>query len=218
VACLIDTYYDNGPNTSRCIGQCSCSVITQLDEPSPAWCLRLISEFSAADERAIALARGLSRQQINWKAQPPEWSVGQCLDHLRVSNEVYCRAISNSLEGRPAAVVQEITPGWFGQWFIRNYIEPSSSKRRTPEKIKPVPDVEPTILDQFLVSNRNARELVYRARNFDVNHIRFTNPFIPLIRFTVGTGLEILSKHERRHLLQAERIRKNSEFPNSRLG
>ena len=121
--------------------------------------------------------------------------------------------MSNSLEGRPVAVVPEITTGWFGQWFIRNYIEPSSARRRAPKKIKPVPDVEPSVLDQFLVSNRNARELVYRAKNFDVNRIRFTNPFVPLIRFTVGTGLEILSKHERRHLLQAERVGKSLEFP-----
>jgi hypothetical protein len=188
-------------------------VSSQIDEALARWCHRLISEFSVADERAIALARGLSRQQINWKAHPVEWCIGQCLEHLRVSNEVYCRAISNSLEGRPVDVVQEITPGWFGQWFIRNYIEPSSAKRRAPKKIKPVPDVEPSVLDQFLASNRNARELVFRARNYDVNRIRFTNPFIPLIRFTVGTGLEILSKHEGRHLLQAERIRKNSKFP-----
>ena len=186
----------------------------QLDETSPAWCLRLISEFNAADERAIALARGLSRQQINWKAHPATWSIGQCLDHLRISNDMYCRAISNSLEGRPVAVVQEIRPGWFGQWFIRNNIETSTeTKRRAPKKIEPVAEVEASVLDQFLVSNRNARELVYRARNYDVNRIRFTNPFIPLIRFTVGTGLEILWKHERRHLQQAERIRKSPEFP-----
>jgi hypothetical protein len=63
------------------------------------------------------------------------------------------------LEGRQPAVVQEITPGRFGQWFI------------------------------------------------------FKNPLIPALRFTVGTGLEILAKHERRHLLQAERIRDSPIFP-----
>src|SRR2546430_4319296 len=36
---------------------------------------------------------------------------------------------------------------------------------------------------------------------------RFKNPFVRIIRFTVGTGLEVLWRHERRHLLQAERIR-----------
>jgi hypothetical protein len=36
---------------------------------------------------------------------------------------------------------------------------------------------------------------------------------VALIRFTVGTGLEILTRHENRHLLQAERVRANPAFP-----
>jgi hypothetical protein len=181
---------------------------------NPPWCLRLISELNAADDRATALAKGLTPQQLNWRPGPGEWSVGQCLEHLCVANDVYCRAISNALADQPLGVAQEIVPGWFGQWFIRNYIEPSSSmkRRRAPRKIKPGAQVEPSILDRFLDSNVMARELVHRAGNYDVNRIRFTNPFVPVIHFTVGTGLEILSKHQRRHLLQAERI-KNSLQP-----
>ena len=45
------------------------------------------------------------------------------------------------------------------------------------------------------------------ALDYDLNRIRFKNPFVGIIRFTVGTGLEVMSRHERRHLLQAERIR-----------
>ena len=48
------------------------------------------------------------------------------------------------------------------------------------------------------------RELVARASAYDVNRIRFKNPFTPLLRFTVGTGLEIVTQHQSRHLLQAE--------------
>jgi hypothetical protein len=48
---------------------------------------------------------------------------------------------------------------------------------------------------------------------YNVNRIRFKNPFIPGLRFSVGTGLEVLSAHERRHLLQAERVRALSDFP-----
>ena len=62
-------------------------------------------------------------------------------------------------------------------------------------------------------SNDVARDLVRRASACDVNHIRFVNPFVPLLRFTVGTGLEIVWRHQRRHLLQAERIRQASGFP-----
>ena len=189
---------------------------TLLDEASPAWCLRLISEFDAADARAIALAKALTPQQLNWKPSPGEWSVGQCLEHLYITNEVYLGPMSTSLRRRQPAFVQEIAPGWLGRWFIRNYIEPSSKMKRVraPRKIRPGgAQIDPSILDRFLKSNNEARELIHRARNHDVNRIRFRNPFVPVIRFTVGTGLEILSKHQRRHLLQAERIRESPSFP-----
>ena len=71
----------------------------------------------------------------------------------------------------------------------------------------PAPTLTHSILDRFLGSNRQARELAQRASDCDVNRIRFRNPFIPVIWFTVGTGLEMIAKHEQRHLLQAERVR-----------
>jgi hypothetical protein len=185
------------------------AMASKPSEPPPAWSIRLLSELDAADERAIALAGTLTPQELNWRRSPPEWSVGQCLEHLCVANEVYTRAMAPSLAGRPAAVVQEITPGWFGRWFIRSYIEPSPTTKRapSPKKIRPAAQVEPSVLDRFLASNRAARELIRSAAQHDVNRIRFPNPFVPLIHFTVGTGLEILTRHERRHLLQAERVR-----------
>jgi hypothetical protein len=170
-----------------------CDVTTQLDELSPPWCQRLISELKAADERATALAQVLTPRQLNWTPAQGVWSVGQCLEHLYITNEVYLGPMSTSLKGRQPAVVQDITPGWFGRWFIRNYIEPSSKMKRVraPRKIRPGAQIEPSILARFLDSNQRARELVHRARIYDVNRIRFRNPFVPVIRFTFGTGLEI---------------------------
>ena len=186
-----------------------------VDPPSTSWARRLISELDAADQRARELANGLTPLQLNWKPSQDVWSVGQCLEHLRVANEVYLPAMAASLAARRRGAVKDITPGWFGRWFIRNYIEPSSKSRRAraPRKITPGVRVDPHILDLFLASNQTARELVRLANDYDVNRIRFTNPFIPLLRFTVGTGLEIVSRHQRRHLLQAERVRQAAGFP-----
>jgi len=44
-----------------------------------------------------------------------------------------------------------------------------------------------------------------RASPYGVNRIRYKSFFIPVLRFTVRTGLEIVTKHQSRHLLQAER-------------
>ena len=183
-------------------------VPMQRGEPSPPWCRRLISELGAADVRATVLVKPLALRQLNWAPGPGEWSVGQCIEHLCVTNDVYGRAIADSLTGRPPGTSEEITPGWFGRWFIRNYIEPSAQtkRRRAPGKVRPAAQVELSVLDRFVTGNEQMRALIRRAASYDVNRIRIRNPFVPVIRFTVGTGLEILTRHQRRHLLQAERI------------
>lgn len=187
----------------------------RLDDALPNWSHRLISELDAADQRAIALAKSLTLPQLNWAPRPGAWSVGQCLEHLCISNEEYVAAMSASLTNRQPAVVQEITPGWFGRWFIRSFIAPSTKSRKVgaPKKIRPGAKIQLSVLERFLASNRSAGDLMDRARNYDVNRIRFSNPFLPGIRFTVGTGLEVMSQHQQRHLLQAERVRESAGFP-----
>ena len=86
----------------------------------PTWAARLLRQIDEADARAARLASGFTTTQLNWKPSPGEWSVGQCLDHLCVANDVYLASIARSFEGRPRAVVSEISPGWFGRWFIRS--------------------------------------------------------------------------------------------------
>ena len=183
----------------------------------PDWSQRLIAELEAADGRAERLARALNREQLNWSPTPGAWSIGQCLEHLVIGNEILLPAISISLDGRQQSQVREVTHGWFSRWFIRSFIAPISNsdgvRARAPKKIRPAKDVECSVLDDFLRSNHVARELIARAGAYDVNHIRYKNPFMPLLRFTVGTGLEIVSKHEGRHLLQAERVRQSRAFP-----
>ena len=42
-----------------------------------------------------------------------------------------------------------------------------------------------------------------------------SNPFFSLIRFSVGTGFQVIAAHQRRHLWQAERVRERAGFPQS---
>lgn len=179
------------------------------------WPARLIAELDAADQRAKELVAGLTSEQLNWRPAPGVWSIGQCLQHLCMTNEFYVPAIAVSLAGKPASPVQEITLGWFGRWFIRNFIEPSPQTRRAraPKMIDPGSRVESSVVGRFLQSNQAVRELIRQSGDFDVNRIRFRNPFFPLLRFTVGTGFEIVPKHDRRHLLQAERVKQSPAFP-----
>jgi hypothetical protein len=165
--------------------------------------------LDAADRRAVSVAEGLNAIQLNWQPSRGAWGVGQCLEHLRIGNEILLPAISAALEGHQRRPVDEITLGWFSRWFIREYIAPNprGTRARAPRKIEPAKQVEPIVLESFLRSTKSARVVVSQASGYDVNHIRYKNPFIPLLRFTVGAGLEIIAKHANRHLLQAEGVR-----------
>jgi hypothetical protein len=181
-----------------------------------AWSIRLAFELSANDQTAQALAAGFTDQQLNWQPALGSWSVGQCLEHICITNEAYLTSISAALKEKPDSPVEQITVGRFGRWFIRSFVEPSPNSKRVPAppKIRPAARVELAVLDRFLSGNKSCRELIVRARGKDVNRLRFWNPLAPGVRFTVGTGLEIIASHERRHLLQAERVRHSVNFPN----
>lgn len=186
---------------------------TSVLNERPAWCERLLGEFMAADTRAITLLRGVTAEQLNWNPRQGAWSVGQCLHHLAICNELYVDAIEATLTVNLSAhPVQEIMPGRPSRWFIRKYIEPSATRATAPAKIRPAAIVDLSVLDRFLRSNERIRAIVRRAADYDVNRIRFRNPFVPVIRFTIGTGFEILAKHEARHLLQAERVKSATGF------
>lgn len=187
----------------------------RVEDPMAAWTGKLVSDLDKADAAARQLIEGLSTEQLNWRPAPESWSVGQCLDHLRAMNDVYLPPMARALDGKPKGTTDEIRPGLFGSFFLKNFVEPSekSKKVKAPKKIAPAPQVDGNVLAELLAGNENMRRLIERADEYDVNRIRFRNPFIPLIRFTVGTGLTIVVRHQHRHLLQAERVRAAAGFP-----
>jgi DinB superfamily len=187
---------------------------TRIQTSLPTWPARITSELDAADRRAQDLASTLHLVQLNWRPRHDAWSIGQCLQHLVLFNELYLQAISTSLKGQRSGGA-EICPGWFGRWFIRSYVEPVPNGKRAqaPKKVRPGEEVDAHILEFFLRSNQQARAIIRKASDYDVNRIRFKNPLVPVLHFTVGTGLEIVWQHESRHLLQAERVRQMPAFP-----
>src|SRR5215813_11742734 len=163
--------------------------------------------LTATEGQAVELLRGVSNTQANW--QPNEgrsWSICQCLDHLSKVNSVYAPALQDAVtrdsesHKRPTS---DIVPGFFGAWFIEQMDLPVRSKFKTPGKAVPASEGdEAELLQSFLESHELVRAVVEAARTVDVNRLRFKNPFIGVLRFTVGTGLMVINAHDRRHLWQ----------------
>jgi DinB superfamily len=174
--------------------------------------------FDAAEDDARALVDGLSEEVGSWRADSDSWSVAECLDHLATGNRIYVLAMHAAAEGarrnglmrrRPAQ------PGLIGRWFVWTFFEPPVNARlklKAPKVIRP--RMSPPIDDafsQFLTSHNEIRTFLQTYADIDLAGVRFRNPFVRGIRLSLATGLHVLAAHERRHLSQAWRVRREAE-------
>ena len=176
----------------------------------------ILQQLESSERAAAQLITGVSHAQANWRPNSTSWSIWQCLDHLARTNRVYCEsmreAIANGRQGTNRT--STIRPGWFGRWFIGSMEPPVRNKLRNPKKITPGTDGDPqAALKDFWDSHSALRRVMASWEQLDFNQVRFKNPFVPVLRFTVGTGLMIINAHDRRHLWQAQRVKEAKDYP-----
>lgn len=173
--------------------------------------------LEATDAAATMLLQGLEDRSANWQPVALQsWSIAQCVDHLTVTAAVYGEAIAEALAGAPRVSVADptIAPGRPSEWFVRQIEPPPKRRTKTQAKLAPVAHRAPAdVLERFLAGNRDLQQLIDRVGAVELNRVRFRNPLVPLLRFTVGTGVVILLAHHRRHLWQAYRVRDAAGFP-----
>lgn len=179
---------------------------------------RILTELADSERRASEMVQSLSDTQVNWKPSVTEWSIAQCLDHLAKSNSVYSAALHRAIEQarqEPVSAPISLRPGVFGRTFVRALEPPPKRKMKAPKKIVPCDQMnKDEVLREFLASEEAMRAVIREGARLDLNRIRFVNPFFRFLRFTVGTGLLIISAHNRRHLWQARAVLENPLFPN----
>lgn len=181
----------------------------------------LPSELEALEQRLEAtacdaeqLVDGLSEEAGTARVEAGSWSVAECLDHLVIANRHYLDAMGppaerarekGKLRRRPAL------PGWIGGAFVAQLEPPPKwwSRLRAPRKIQPRPSPPLAGTYAALAATQAKTRAFLRAHaDLDLAGIRFPNPFVPGIRFSLATGLHVIAAHEERHLLQAWRVRR----------
>ena len=183
----------------------------------PADLQTLDDALGAAERDARALVAGLTEARGAWRAAAGSWSVAECLDHLGTANRVYLDAMRPSadrarFDGRQRR--GPARPGLLGGWFV-NYLEPpvkARLKSKAPRLIRP--RTAPALNDAFvafLASHEDVRAFLRAHADIDLTGVRFPNPFIPGVRFSLATCLHVIAAHERRHLWQAWRVRQAAE-------
>src|SRR5262249_10307690 len=172
----------------------------------------LAEALGAAEREARDLVAGLTEAEGALSAAPGSWSVAECLDHLATANRVYLRAMQDPAERAQSGGRRRrglARPGLIGRWFVRA-LEPPVKRQfrmKAPRQIKP--RTGPSLADaaaRCFESRALVRAFLRQYADLDLAAVRFPNPFIPGVRFSLATGLHVIAAHERRHLWQARTV------------
>ena len=170
--------------------------------------------LAAAEDDARALAAGLSEELGSWRPSASAWSIAECFDHLAVANTVYLQAMeppAAQAKANGQARRRPAVPGIVGGWFVRMLEPPVKPRFRIKAPTKIEPRRNPALQDAvsaFLASQSGARNFLRTYADVDLTGVRFPNPFVGGVRFSLATGLHVIAAHDRRHLWQAWQVRR----------
>lgn len=164
---------------------------------------------------ARQLLTGLSDEQANWRPnQGASWSIAACLKHMAITNTTYLTALQAAVDRAKPGHVPLATAGWPSRFFLQKTEPPVSVKIKAPKKIQPPDKLDAReALGHFIASIEAVRQFAIQTASLDLGSVRFKNPFLPGLNFTIATGLLIVAAHMRRHLWQADQVRRASDFP-----
>jgi hypothetical protein len=169
-----------------------------------------------ADEAKHAFGQ-LSDEQVNWKLSEGEWSIGQCFDHLIVSNRPFFAIIEEIRGGRRRHRTWErmpLLPRFFGRLLIRTLRADSGRKVKARPAFYPsTSHIAGGIIASFVEQQGRLLHLMETTRGLDLNGITITSPVVRLITYSLMDAYRIIVVHEQNHFVHARRVMESPGFP-----
>jgi DinB superfamily len=177
----------------------------------------LTAELERQSAQALTLADGLSESALNWQPNGGKsWSVAQCLDHLVIMNRMYVKTLHDAVADNEDQLEPRRNPiqasGWLTRLFIRYEEPPPKIKLPAPKKIAPPSNLTGAVIEDFKAVQQELVDFMREWGDADLGDLKVKDPLFP-IHLTADTQLLIIAAHNRRHLWQAENVKKSAGFP-----
>jgi hypothetical protein len=179
----------------------------------------MLQRGNAATDKVSTEFSALSLSQLNWKPAPESWSVGQCLDHLIVSNRSYFPAFERAGSAAFSMTAWERwSPfsGIFGKLLVNQVQENVKTKMKAPKIFVPSESsIDPEILGRFNDHQGVLLKYITSFEALDIDQTRITSPPVHFITYSLRHAVQLIVQHEHRHINQAIRVKHNASFPNA---
>jgi len=177
----------------------------------------LSAEVERLNDKVCETFRGLSAEQLNWKPNPKNWSIAQCLEHLIVTNDLYFENIQKVADGNHSNNFYSKVPLATGiiAWGMKKVLSPDfRPKIKTFNIFEPTKsEVSANILEDFGENQKRFISLMEATKDLDVKKIKVAEPIGAAVNLKLIDAFEILLVHEKRHFNQAKRVMESEGFP-----
>jgi len=174
------------------------------------------SEMEKTADDVRASFGSLSGEQLNWKPAEKSWSVGQCLEHIIKTNEMFRDDFNKLASGsRRNSLWENWSPftGFNGRFLIKS-VTVDSKKSKVPSKtIIPPSEIGPDIVERFCEHVASVNELLDKCAGADLKKTVMSSPFLSVFTYTLDDGCTVLVEHTKRHIRQAKRAMEAYGFP-----
>lgn len=183
----------------------------------PAFIQEMIARGTAAGERVQNEFGDLSYEQLNWKPDTDRWSIGQCLDHLIVSDCLYFPDFKKIVAGKYRMNFWERwspLTGLFGKMMVSQVGEKPKRKMKAPRILVPTEsNIDAGILERFQKHLDSLVEFIIDCRNVDLDRTHISSPVTGFITYSLRNAFLLLMQHEYRHISQGVKVKGLKGFP-----
>src|SRR5215471_17803956 len=172
----------------------------------------LFTQLQHIRKRANDLVAGLTPEQLTRRPDPTQWSIAECLAHLNVIGATYVSLLENAIQqGRENKLFGKgpFKPGALGRLFKWLAEPPPKFRMRAPKTILPPTTItDPArVISDFMRLQDEWERLVKESDGLDQEKVKCKTPFPPLPALRLCAPIPWMLAHERRHLLQAEKVK-----------
>jgi len=174
----------------------------------------IVESLKSAQSRLRTLTDTLSESAWNKRPGPDRWSAAECVEHLNLTSRAYLPLLRNAVAraGEVPHPRKEHYRRDARGWFMSVMIGPLRhvGKFRGP-RVKTTPAFVPRagrsrteILSDFVRMQGELISLTQLADGLAIDEVKIVEPFVGRSKYSAYSALLIVSRHEHRHLDQAE--------------
>lgn len=187
----------------------------------------LLHQLQRLNRRVLEIALRdfgqMSEEQLNWKPRVDQWNILQCLEHSTLFLEHYLPLLEGTLrENKLHTSTPTYKVSQYGKYGIKmvkinrnNQLKVTLHSRKAfqPTEEPQAATDQQAIIIRYEKNVQKLAKLLLQAETLPLGKIKIPFNFWGLFKIKLGDLLQVLVYHTERHLVQAQRVLYDDNFP-----